>query len=111
MVESWIYAIIVFFISLIVSGAIIYFVTKMFGEREGFGTAMFTAFIGAIIFALTYYFIGTGWIAALISGLAWLITIGTMYKVGWLKSFIIALIVWIFAMIIGLFLPTVTGPL
>lgn len=111
MVASLTNSIIVFFISLVVSGLIIYLVTKMFGEREGFGTALLTALIGAIIFALTYYFIGTGWIAALISGLAWLIAIGTMYKVGWLKAFFIAVIVWVFAMIVGLILPTVSGPL
>ena len=44
---------IVFLVSLVISAIIIYVVTKIFGEKEGFGTAILTAFIGAIIYAAT----------------------------------------------------------
>ncbi len=100
-----------FLISLVVSAIIIYFVTRVFGEHEGFGTALLAAFIGAIIFAFASYFIGTGWIAALIGGIAWLITLSSLYNIGWLRAFVIALIIWVFATIVSLVLPTVAGPL
>jgi hypothetical protein len=69
------------------------------------------ALAGAIIFALAYYFIGIGWVAALVGGIAWLIALGSLFSIGWLKSFIIAVVIWIFATIVSLVLPTVVGPL
>ena len=74
-----------FLISLVVSAAIIYIATKLFGEREGFGTAILTAFIGAIIFAIVSYIAGPGWIAIIIGGLAWLIALGSFYNMGWIR--------------------------
>ncbi len=100
-----------FLISLAISAIIIYLAAKLFGEKEGFGTAILAALVGAIIFALASYFLGVGWVAALIGGLAWLIALGSLYKIGWLKSFVIAVVVWIFATIVSLVLPTIAGPL
>jgi hypothetical protein len=100
-----------FFISLAVSGVVIFVSAKLLGEKEGFGTALIAAFSGSIIFALTYYFIGIGWAAALISGVAWLIALGNLYKIGWIKSFIIALFIWVIANLVSLVLPTIAGPL
>lgn len=100
-----------FLISLIVSAIIIYFATKLFGEEEGFGTALLTAVIGAILFTLATYFLGFGWIATIIGGIAWLIALGSLYGIGWIKALIIAVVIWVFALIIGLVLPTVAGPL
>ena len=90
-----------FLISLVLSGVIIYIATKLFGEKEGFGTAILAALIGAIIFALVSYFIGIGWIAVLISGIAWLIALGSLYKIGWLKSLGIAIVIWVFTTIVS----------
>jgi hypothetical protein len=39
MIDVTLATVIVFLISLVVSAIIIYFVTKIFGEKEGFGTA------------------------------------------------------------------------
>ena len=105
--------IIVFLISLVVSAIIIYVVTKLFGEKEGFGTALVAAFIGAIIYAGAYYFLrpDLGWLASLIGGIAWLIALGFLYSIGWLKALVIAIIVWIIAAIVSFFLPTMIGPL
>jgi hypothetical protein len=100
-----------FLISLVISAVIIYIAAKLFGEKEGFGTAILAALVGAIIFAVVSYFIGIGWVAALIGGIAWLIALGSIYKIGWLKSFIIAVVIWIFATIVSLVLPTIAGPL
>lgn len=97
-----------FFISLVISAVIIYLAAKMLGEREGFGTAILAALIGSIIFAGVSYFLGVGWIAALVGGLAWLIALGSLYKIGWLKSFAIAIVIWVFATLVSLVLPNLT---
>jgi len=114
MVDVNLATLIVFLISLVISAIIIYFVTKIFGEKEeGFGTALLAAFIGAIIYAAAYYFLRPelGWLASLIGGIAWLIALGFLYSIGWLKALGIALIVWIIAAVVSFVLPTVIGPL
>ena len=113
MIDVNIATIIVFLISLVISAIIIYFVTKIFGEKEGFGTALLAAFIGAIIYAAAYYFLKPelGWLASLAGGIAWLIALGFLYGIGWLKALGIALIVWVIAAVVGIFLPTMIGPL
>ena len=113
MIDVNLATLIVFLISLVISAIIIYFVTKIFGEKEGFGTALLAAFIGAIIYAAAYYFLKPelGWLASLIGGIAWLIALGFLYGIGWLKALGIAIIVWIIAAIVGIFLPTMIGPL
>jgi hypothetical protein len=113
MIDVTLATIIVFLISLVISAIIIYVVTKIFGETEGFGTALMAAFIGAIIYAASYYFLRPelGWLASLIGGIAWLIALGFLYSIGWLKALGIALIVWIIAAIVSFVLPTVIGPL
>jgi hypothetical protein len=113
MIDVTLATVIVFLVSLVVSAIIIYVVTKIFGEKEGFGTALLAAFVGAIVYAAAYYFLRPelGWLASLIGGIAWLIALGALYGIGWLKALVIAVIVWIIAAIVGIFLPTVVGPL
>jgi len=113
MVDVTLATVIVFFVSLVISAIIIYVVTKIFGEKEGFGTALLAAFIGAIIYSVAYYFLRPelGWLASIIGGIAWLIALGFLYSIGWLKALGIAIIVWIIAAVVGFFLPTVIGPL
>ena len=100
-----------FIVALIVSMVIIYLITKLFGEREGIVTAFLAALIGTIIYIIVYSLIGQGWIAALIAGIAWLLALQFLYKIGWLKSLLIAVVIWIATTIVGWFLPTLTGPL
>jgi uncharacterized membrane protein YvlD (DUF360 family) len=100
-----------FLVSLVISAIIIYVAAKLFGEKEGFGTAILAAFIGAAIVALVAYFIGIGWIAALIGGIAWLIALGSLYNIGWLKSLIIAVVIGVFTAVVSQVLPTLAGPL
>ncbi|MCX6815877.1 MAG: hypothetical protein NT120_03425 [Candidatus Aenigmarchaeota archaeon] len=99
-----------FVFSMVVSTIIIYIVTKLLGEREGLGSAVLAALIGAIVYTGAYFFLGTGLLAAVIGGIAWLIALGSLYKIGWLKSLLIAVVVWIIVSILS-FLPTVVGPL
>ena len=113
MIDINLATLIVFLISLVISAIIIYIVTKIFGEKEGFGTALLAAFIGAIIYAAAYYFLRPelGWLASLIGGIAWLIALGYLYSIGWMKAIGIAIIVWIIATVVSFFIPTVIGPL
>lgn len=90
-----------FLISLIISGLIIFISTKMLGEKEGLGTAILTAFIGAILFSIVAIFLGTGWIAGLIGWIAWLLAIGSLYHIGWLKSFLVSIVIWFFTMVLS----------
>ncbi len=100
-----------FLISLMISAIIIFVAAKLLHEKEGIGTAIVAALSGAIIFAVVWYFLGTGWVAALIGGLAWLIALASLYRMGWLKSLVIAVIIWVFATIVSVVLPTIAGPL
>ncbi|MFH0949071.1 MAG: hypothetical protein V1802_01135, partial [Candidatus Aenigmatarchaeota archaeon] len=93
-----------FVFSMVVSTIIIYIVTKILGEKEGLGTAVLTALIGAIIYTGAYFFLGTGLLAAVVGGIAWLIALGSLYKIGWLKSLLIAIVVWIVISLLS-FLP------
>ena len=99
-----------FLIPLIISTVIIYLIVKFFGEREGLLTAFLAALIGTIIYAVVYYLLGQGWIAAILAGIAWLLALQVLYKIGWIKSLVIAVVIWIVTTIVGWFLPTLAGP-
>lgn len=100
----------IFIVGLVISTIIIYITTKLFGQKEGIGRAFVTALIGSIIYFVAFYILGNGLISALVGGIIWLIALKMLYNIGWFKAFVIAVVVWISATIIGLLLPTVPGP-
>jgi len=100
-----------FVIALIISTVIIYVVAKLLGETEEIKTALIAALIGTVVYTIIYYLLGTGWIAAFIAGIAWLLALQVLYKIGWLKSLLIAVAIWIVTTIVGWLLPTLTGPM
>jgi len=104
-------AVISFLVSLIVSAIVIYVVTKMFGGKGGIGTAFLAALVGAVIYSVAFYFLGGGTLASVLGGVAWLIALGSLYKIGWLKALVIAIVIWVAALLVGIVLPTVAGPL
>ena len=104
-------ALIFFLVGLIVATRIIYVITKLFEEKEGIGTAILAALVGAVIYALAYYFLGEGLLAALVAGFVWLLALGSLYSMGWWKALGVAIIVWVIAFFVGGILPTVVGPL
>ena len=106
-----VYSLIIFVIGVFISSIIIYIVTKLFGEKQGIKTAVIAALIGAIVYSIAYFFLGNGFWAAIAGGFVWLLTLRALYNVGWLRAFVIALIVWIAAAITGILLPTAPGPL
>jgi len=111
MIDALIAALIYFIIALIVSSIIIWVITKLFGEVEGAGTAVMAALSGALIYALVSFFLGPGLIPTLLAGVVWTLALGSLYDMGWLKAIFTALIVWIVAYVVGIFLPTLGGPL
>ncbi|MGB9176063.1 MAG: hypothetical protein WCB46_04925 [Methanoregula sp.] len=100
-----------FVIALVISTIIIYVITKFFGEKEDIKTALIAALIGTIVYTIVYYLLGNGLIAAFIAGIVWLLVLQSLYSIGWVKSLIIAVVIWVAASIAGWFLPTLTGPL
>jgi hypothetical protein len=100
-----------FILALIISTIVIFVVAKLTGEREGLMTAFLAALIGTIIYIIAYFLLGNGLLAAVIAGIFWLLALKALYKIGWLKALLIAVLIWILTAIVGIFLPTLTGPL
>jgi hypothetical protein len=100
-----------FLVGLVVSGIIIYIVTKLFGEKEGLVRAFITAIIGAVVYSITYFLLGNGIWAAIVGGIVWLLALRALYDIGWFKAFLIAIVVWIATAIAGILLPTLPGPI
>jgi hypothetical protein len=109
---SIVFTLLSFIIALIISTVIIYVVVKLLGEKEGITTAVLAALVGTVIYSVMYYVLPNhAWIAAIIAGIVWLLALQHLYSIGWLKSLLIAVAIWIVTTIVGLFLPTLTGPL
>jgi len=111
---------ILFALSLLISAIIIFVVTKVFGEKEGFLHALLAAFVGAIIYTALYYVFGSiselaglKWVASIIGGIGWLVALRFLYSIGWLKALLLAIVIWVISAIVGFFLPNLstTGPL
>jgi hypothetical protein len=100
-----------FLVALIISTVIIYVITKFFGETESLTTALIAALIGTIIYTIIYSVLGQGLLAAFVAGIAWLLALQVLYKIGWIKSLLIAIVIWIVTSVVGWVLPTLTGPL
>jgi hypothetical protein len=98
-------------LALLVSTLIIYFVTRLMGETEGILYALLAAIIGTLVYAVAYWLLGNGLLAAVVAGIVWLLALRGLYKIGWVKALVIAVLIWILATVIGYFLPTLSGPL
>lgn len=109
MVEIW--TIIVFVISLVISTVIIYFITKVFGEREGIKYAFLAAISGSIIYGIFNNIIGNNIITSIIGGVLWWFVLKIIYRMKWLKALLIAFIIWVITSLIGFLIPTLPGPL
>lgn len=103
--------VLIFVVGLIISTIIIYVTSKLFGQKEGIGRAFLTAIVGSIVYSVAYFILGNGLLAALIGGFVWLVALRGLYDIGWFRAFLIAIIVWVAAAIVGFLLPTVPGPL
>ena len=105
------WSILLFVIGLVISTVIIYIVTRLFGEKEGIKHSFAAAFTGSAVYSVVYFIFGHGFLAAVIGGIVWLLALKALYRFGWMRAFIIALIIWIISGIVGLIVPTGLGPL
>ena len=104
-------SIIRFLVGLLISTVVIYLVTFLLGQRRGIKLAIFTAIIGSIVYGISYILLGNGFLSAVLGGIAWLLALKSIYRMGWLRALIVAVIVWIITTVIGTLLPTAIGPL
>jgi hypothetical protein len=104
-------SVIIFIIGLLISTLVIYLVTSITRHRRSIKLAFFTAIIGSIVYGIVYLWLGNGFLSAVLGGIAWLLALKAIYHMGWLKALIIAVSIWIITSIIGVLLPTATGPL
>ncbi len=109
MAEIW--TIIVFVIGLVISTVIIYFITKVFGEREGIKYAFLAAISGSIIYGILNNLIGNNIITSIIGGALWILVLKIIYRMKWLKALLIAFIIWGITNLIEILIPTLPGPL
>jgi uncharacterized membrane protein len=105
------WSIVLFVLGLVISTVIIYIVTKLFGEKEGIKHALAAALIGSAVYGIVYFIFGQGFLAAVIGGIVWLLALKALYSFGWIKAFVIAVIIWIISGLLGLIVPTGLGPL
>ena len=103
-------SVLIFVIGLVVSTIVIYFVSRFAGTKRGLKVAFFTAIIGSLIYAIIYFLVGNGLLAAVLGGIAWLLALKGLYKIGWIHSLIMAIIIWIITSLVGVLLPTAPGP-
>lgn len=99
-----------FVMSLIVSGLVIYFVTMVLSRGRGIMTAILTALVGSVIYALAPI-LPTAFLSTVVAGIAWLLAIGHFYSVGWLKALLLAVVIWFVTGVVSSFLPTLGGPI
>jgi len=99
-----------FLVGLIVSTIIIFAITRLFKEEEGIGTALAAALVGTVVYAIVYYLLGEGLLPGLIAGIVWLLALMGLYKMKFPKALATAIVVWIVAIVVGWFLPTLGGP-
>ena len=109
MAEIW--TIIVFVIGLVISTVIIYFITKVFGEREGIKYAFLAAISGSIIYGILNNLIGNNIITSIIGGALWILVLKIIYRMKWLKALLIAFIIWGITNLIEILITTLPGPL
>lgn len=105
------YSIIIFLVGLLISTGLIYLITFILGQRRGIKLALFAAIVGSIVYGITYAIFGSGFLSAVLGGIAWLLALKTIYRMSWLKALIVTVIIWIITTAIGTLLPTAIGPL
>jgi hypothetical protein len=103
-------SVLIFVIGLVVSTIVIYVVSRFAGTKRGLKVAFFTAIIGSLIYAIVYFLVGNGLLAAVLGGIAWLLALKGLYRIGWIHALIMAIIIWIITSFVGVLVPTAPGP-
>ncbi len=100
-----------FLLGLLISTVVIYIVTTFMRQRRSVKLALFAAIIGSIVYIVSYIEFKDDFISAFLGGIAWLLSLKFIYRMGWLKALIVAVVIWIITTLLGNWLPTAIGPL
>jgi hypothetical protein len=98
-----------FLVAWVISAIIVYIASKLIWAHGGILTAILAALVGAIIYTLVGSLLA-GLIGSLLALVGWLLALKFLYRIGWLRAGLLALVIWIFAVIASFFLPTLPGP-
>lgn len=102
---TYVFALLTFVVALIISTVIIYYVARFFGAKDSLTTALLAALVGTAVYAVIYYVIGQGLVAAFVAGIVWLLALQKLYTIGWFRALVIAVFIWIVTSVAGLFMP------
>jgi len=83
----------------IVSAIVLWISAKVLDSKEGLGTALIAALIGALIFGFFSY-LGGRLLFTLLAFFLWLYALKSLFMVGWGRAFLIALIAWILGAVV-----------
>ena len=100
-----------FLVGLLISTLVIYIVTFFMRQRRSVKLALFAAIIGSIVYYISYVAFKDAFLSAFLGGIAWLIALKTIYRMGWLKALIIAVAIWIITTFVSNWLPRAIGTL
>ena len=100
-------SVLIFVIGLVISTLVIYFVSRFVGTKRGLKVAFFTAIIGSLIYATVHFLVGNVLIAAVLGGIAWLLALKGLYKIGWIHALIMAIMVLLVTVLIVIYIVDV----
>ncbi|RLE69376.1 MAG: hypothetical protein DRJ34_00985 [Thermoprotei archaeon] len=89
---------IIFLFGWLISSLIIYIVSKLLGEKKGFGTAVITAFIGFIIFTVANRI---SFLLTPVAIIIWIIALMKIYDIGLFKAILMAILIYFASIIIS----------
>ena len=93
-----------FVVALLIGGLAIYVGARLLTGTDDYSHAVVTAFIGAVVWALTSWIPLIGLFIALI---AWVWVINWRYKGGWWRAIAIGVVAWLAALVILYFVDLV----
>jgi len=71
--------------------------------------ALFTSIVGLIVYWIANYLWENTLVSAFLGGIAWLVSLKTIYRMGWIKALIVAVGVLIIAYIVAAELSRAIG--
>ena len=83
-------SIIILLVHLFMLTLIIYLVTSLLGKRRSMKLALFTSIVGLIVYWIANYLWTNTLVSAFLGGIAWLVALKTVYRMGWIKALIVA---------------------
>ncbi|HDJ89063.1 MAG TPA: hypothetical protein ENG40_00005 [Thermoprotei archaeon] len=82
----------------LISSLAIYIVSRILGEKEGFGSAVLAAFVGFLIFTIANRI---SFLLTPIAIIIWIIALMKIYNIGLFKAILMAILIYFMLMIIS----------